>query len=48
MKQFIIMTAMIMLGVFLFNMIAGGGEGSLVNELAGFFRHEIETKAGVH
>ena len=48
MKQFIIMSAMIMLGVFLFNLIAGSGEGSLINELAGFFRHEIESKVGVH
>lgn len=48
MKQFIVMTAMIMLGVFMFNLIAGGGEGSMLNELAGFFRREIEAKAGVH
>jgi len=47
MKQFIVMSAMIVLGVFIFNLIAGDGDGSLINVLAGFFRHEIKTRAGV-
>jgi len=47
MKEFIIMSAMIMLGVFIYNLIAGGGEGSLINALSGFFRSEIESRAGV-
>ena len=45
MKQFIIMTAMIMLGVLIFNMIAGDGESSLINVLEKVFRNEIESRA---
>jgi len=44
MKQFIIMSAMIMLGVFIFNLIAGSGEDSLINVLAGLFRQEINAR----
>ena len=48
MKEFIVMSAMVMLGVFIYNMIAGGGDGSLINAVSGFFRSEIESRAGVH
>lgn len=41
------MSAMIALGVFIYNMIAGDGEGSLMSALAGLFRSEIESRAGV-
>ena len=48
MKEFIIMSAMIMLGVFIYNLIAGDGHDSLINVLERFFRSEIESRAGVH
>ena len=48
MKQFIVMSAMVMLGIFIYNMIAGTGEGSLINELAGFFKNEIESRGATH
>ena len=41
------MSAMIMLGVFIFNLIAGDSEGSMLNALAGLFRHEIETRGAL-
>lgn len=47
MKQFIIMSAMIMLGIFIYNLIAGG-EGSLMSELSWFFRNEVALRAGAH
>ena len=48
MKQLIIMSAMILLGVFIYNLIAGPGDGSLMSGLAGFFRHEIVSRAGIY
>jgi hypothetical protein len=48
MKEFIVMSAMIGLGIFIFNMIAGGGDDSLLTALSNFFQSEIEAKAGVH
>ena len=48
MKELIIMSAMIMLGIFLYNLIAGDGQDSLMNALARFFRSEIESRAGVY
>jgi len=44
MKEFIVMSAMIMLGIFIYNLIAGGGDDSLINALSGFFRNEIERR----
>lgn len=41
------MTAMIMLGVFIYNMIAGNGDDSVINLLESLFRQEIKTRAGV-
>ena len=46
MKQFIVMSAMIMLGIFIFNLIAGNGDDSLLSELGVFFRNEINARAG--
>jgi len=40
------MSAMTILGVFIYNLIAGGGEGSLINALSGFFKSEIASRAG--
>jgi len=48
MKQFIIMSAMTALGIFIYNLIAGGGENSVLSELSGFFRHEIYFRTGVN
>lgn len=47
MKELIIMSAMIMLGVFIYNLIAGGGDDSLINSLSDFFKSEIETRSGL-
>jgi len=44
MKQFIIMSAMIMLGVFIFNLIAGSGDDSLLSVLEKLFRQEIAAR----
>ena len=46
MKEFIVMSAMIMLGIFIFNMIAGSGDDSILTALSNFFRSEVETRAG--
>jgi len=46
MKQFIVLAAMTMLGVFIYNMIAGDGEDSLINLLEGLFRQEIKVRGG--
>jgi len=48
MKEFIIMSAMITLGVFIYNMIAGSGDDSILNALSNFFKSEIEARSGVH
>jgi len=48
MKQFIIMSAMILLGIFIFNLIAGDGDDSLLSAIERFFRHEIKTRAGTY
>ena len=48
MKQFIIMSAMIMLGIFIYNLIAGSGEDSIINALERFFRQEIITRGTVY
>jgi len=47
MKEFIIMSAMVMLGVFIYNLIAGNGDDSIINILESFFRQEIKARAGV-
>ena len=46
MKEFIVLSAMIMLGIFIYNMIAGSGDDSLLTALSNFFRSEIESRAG--
>jgi hypothetical protein len=48
MKQFAVMAAMIALGVYIYNLIAGPGDGSVMSELAGFFKTKIESRAVVH
>jgi uncharacterized protein YxeA len=48
MKQIIVMAAMIMLGAFIYNLIAGDGENSLINELGKVWKTEIAYRAGVH
>ena len=45
MKQFIVMWAMIMLGAFIYNLIAGG-ENSIMGALEAGFRNQIESRAG--
>ena len=47
MKEMIIMMAMVILGIFIFNLIAGSGDDSVLNVLADFFRREIEARAVV-
>lgn len=44
-KQFIIMSAMTMLGIFIYNLIAGSGDGSMLSALSGFFKGEIAARA---
>jgi len=48
MKQFIVMSAMIILGVFIFNLIAGDDEGSIKSALERSFRHQIESRSGAY
>ena len=44
MKQIIIMTAMVVLGIFIYQLIAGESEGSVAGALSGLWRHEIEIR----
>jgi len=48
MKQFIVMCAMIMLGVYIYGLIAGNGEDSLINALERFFRYEINARGAAY
>jgi hypothetical protein len=45
-KQYIVLIGMIALGIFLFQLIAGSGDDSMLSTLEGFFRSEIERNAG--
>ena len=44
MKQMIILTATIMLGVFLFGLIAGPDEGSIYSEVRNVWQREISAR----
>lgn len=44
MKQMIILAAMIMLGVFLFGLIAGPDEGSIYSEVKNVWQQEISAR----
>jgi C4-dicarboxylate transporter len=46
MKQYIILIGMIALGIFIFRLIMGSGDASVMATLEGFFRSEIERSAG--
>ena len=48
MKQFIVMSAMIALGVFIYNLIAGGGDSSIMSTLETSFRSQIELRPGAY
>ncbi|MDD3350076.1 MAG: hypothetical protein PHC40_04370 [Eubacteriales bacterium] len=41
MKQFIVLSAMVALGIFVFQLIAGPDESSIVNLLGSAWSHEI-------
>jgi len=43
MKQYIVLISMIGLGIFLFALILGPGEGSLVNFMGGSMRKAMES-----
>jgi hypothetical protein len=47
MKEFIVMSAMIILGIFICNLIIGNSDDSLLNVLEKFFRSEIDARAGM-
>ena len=44
MKQMIILAATIMLGVFLFNLIAGPDESSIYSEVKSVWQQEIDAR----
>ncbi|MCL1810057.1 MAG: hypothetical protein FWG42_09885 [Clostridiales bacterium] len=48
MKQIIVMSAMIMLGVYLFNLIAGDGDNSVKSELRELWKAEIACRADAY
>lgn len=48
MKQLIVMSAMIMLGVFIYGLIAGDGEESLTNAIGKLWKSEISRMAVSH
>ncbi len=43
MKQLIVMTASVLLGIFLFNLIAGGGDSSVYSSVKRLWAREIEV-----
>jgi len=47
MKQMIVMLAMVVLGIFLYNLIAGKGDDSIAGALSDLWRYEIETRTYV-
>ena len=48
MKQFIVMSAMIVLGIFIYNLIAGDSDNSILSALEVSFRNQIESRAGAY
>ncbi|HPX71005.1 MAG TPA: hypothetical protein PL035_02485 [Bacillota bacterium] len=44
MKQLIVLTAMILLGIFIFQLIAGRQDGSVFNEVKNVWEMEIEAR----
>ena len=45
-KQIIIMTAMITLGIAIFRLIAGGDDGSIMSVMKGVWEQEIVLRTG--
>jgi hypothetical protein len=45
MKQFIVMSGMILLGVFIYQLILGPGEDSLFSFMAGFWGESLESRS---
>ncbi len=43
-KQVIIMVAMIALGITLFQLVAGGDDGSIMSVMKGVFQEEIQVR----
>lgn len=46
MKQFIIIMASLMLGIIIYNMIAGPDEGSIMSSVKHVWEEEIEMRTG--
>ncbi|MDO4553039.1 MAG: hypothetical protein Q4C22_05830 [Bacillota bacterium] len=46
MKQIIVMGSMLLLGVAIYNLIAGNGEGSVMESVAGLWEREIALRSG--
>ena len=44
MKQLIVLVASIMLGIFIFGLIAGPQDGSIYSEVKGVWQQEIEAR----
>lgn len=44
MKQLIVMMAMIVLGIAIFNLIAGGDDSSIVSVIKGVWEQEIQMR----
>ena len=42
MKQYIVLMSLILLGVFIFKLILGSGDGSILSAIGEVFRGEIE------
>lgn len=45
MKQIIVMAAMIMLGIAIYQLIAGSGNGSIMESVAGLWQQEIQLRS---
>ena len=45
MKQMIIMLAMLLLGIAIYNLIAGEGQGSLLHTMGGIWQEEIRIRS---
>ena len=45
MKQYMVMISLIALGIFIFRLILGPGDGSLLNAIGDVFREEIDRMA---
>lgn len=45
MKQFIVLSGMILLGVFIYQLILGPGEDSFINHLGRFWKEGLEARS---